>query len=662
MLFDLRDFSTALETAWDLSIDAPLPPPAPALQDEQDQLDAIVNNAILDNSSSFVAADFRKIIRYIALSNVIRGRDGDLLLVLEKLAGHFSVSAGLVPPVQGDWRIALGAGRRLLALNDFRVPDTKTENMIEGLKRLLADGHNFVLDERGIDPNSNGFSTASTTILRHLQEAGREKAFAFLEGLARLVNLYEFDQVLYSRNPANQPRVASIPFGFLWQLAARVEDRPPIVPDHNIVMHKAVAISRDLVALTAVESYGQFWALNVSTKDLDRWLADATLNDHLFSLQQWTPFITPLFLRHFFGINHDQKLRRELGWGVEDAAVLSEIVLTKASTSPGYLVTSDLQPAIPVDVSKALLRDLTHQAPSPNAKYLSPFSASQADLMFRPFSTCVSSDRFFIPTRSACGPSFYEAIVAGFRKVFPNEISNMTGDGLERATGAILKFRGLNPTVEAKKYHMNGIDGECDLVLEDDKTIIFIECKAKPITRAAMSGEMGDPTLLYLEGIVASQTQALQHETILAEHDRIAFEDHSILELKARKIIRLSMTLFDYGTLQDRFVFSHLSAALTNSELASTDSRSRKRVKKANEILDKLRCSLGIKKDMSEDAARNVWIRALPTASLSIGQLAAILVEQDDVSKLARVLSRPASFATGSVLKEYHFLRKQGLI
>ncbi|HHV68027.1 MAG TPA: hypothetical protein GXX48_10355 [Ochrobactrum intermedium] len=662
MLFNFRDFTIALETAWDLSAAVPLPPAAPALRDEEDQLNTIVRSAISDDSSSFKAADLRKLIRYIALSDVLNDRDGELLLVLEKLAGHFSVSAGLASPVQRDWCIALAAGRRLLALNNFRVANIKTDNMVKGLSRLLADGHSFVLDDRGIDPNSNGFSTASTLILQYLQQAGREKAFAFLEGLARLVNLYEFDQVLYSRNPVNQPREASIPFGFLWQLAARVEDRAPTVPDHNIVMHKAVATSRDLVAMTAVESYGQFWALNVSTNDLDRWLADATLNDHLFSLQQWTPYITPLILRHFFGTDHDEKLRRELGWGVDDVAVLAEIILRKARTSPGYLTSSDLQPAIPVEVSKALSRDLTHQAPAPNANYLTPFSATQADLMFRPFSSCVSTGRFFIPTCSASGPALYEAVVAGLRKVFPDNISNMTGDGLERATGAILKFRGLNPTIEAKKYHMNGIDGECDLVLEDEQTIIFIECKAKPITRAAMSGEMGDPTLLYLEGIVASQTQALQHETILEEHDRIEFEDNLVLNRKGRKIIRLSITLFDYGTLQDRFVFSHLSAALTNSELASTDSRLKKRVKKANEILDKLRSSLGIQKDMTEDAARNVWIRSLPTASLSIGQLAAILVEEDNVSKLARVLSRPASFATGSVLKEYHFLKKQQLI
>ncbi|ANL30112.1 hypothetical protein G9X64_32625 [Rhizobium sophorae] len=660
---NFRDFVLYLEAAWDNPGRTELPPPAVAFRDEEEQLNAMLAKVLLDDGSPFSVADLRKLIRYAALSNALTGRDGALLFVLEKIAQRFPVSQGLIKPSHERWHIALDVGRRLLALNNFRTPDSKTENMVAALQRLRDGGHSFSLDETGIDRNSDGFLTVTQQILARLTSVGRTKAFSFLEGLARRLYDYEFDQVLYSRNPKQHPRESSVPFGFLWQLTARVEGLTSIVADHNDVLHQAVALARDLVALTGIESYGQFWALSVSTRDIDQWLADATLHDHLFSLQQWTPFITPIFLRSFFGTDQDSRLRGQLGWGVEDAATASEALIREVATSPGVLTESALESVLPAETVSALLRDLTHQAPTPNNNYVSPFSAPEADLMFKPFCRAGSTADVFIPTRSAFGPACYEAVAAGLRKVLTkDEIGALTGEGLERTTGAILKFRDVHPTIEAKSYQMAGADGECDLVLEDDNTIIFIECKAKPITRTAMSGNAADAILLYLEGIVASQAQALQHQSMLESHGRIVFEDGFVLEHRARKIIRLSMTLFDYGTLQDRFVFAQLSAALTDSELVAKDPSAKKRVKKANETLEKLRKTLAIANNLNDDVSRQIWIRSLPTASLSIGQLAALLVEQNDVAKLARVLSRPASFATGSVLKEYHYLRMQQLV
>ena len=90
------------------------------------------------------------------------------------------------------------------------------------------------------------------------------------------------------------------------------------------------------------------------------------------------------------------------------------------------------------------------------------------------------------------------------------------------------------------------------------------------------------------------------------------------------------MTLHDHGTLHDRFLFAQLSS------LADLD-------------------------DGTEPDKR-FWVRALPTALLSYSHLATLLVEHASPSALARVLSKPATFATGSVLKEYHFMRTQGLL
>ncbi|MBZ9801176.1 hypothetical protein [Mesorhizobium sp. ES1-6] len=661
-----RAFISALDRAWVAAKVTVLPEAPPTLSDEKDQLQDLLTDALVERGSGFTMAGLRRFIPFLTLETILAGIDEDLPRVLRKIAQHLSVDTEIVRPGAEGWDTALAVGVRLLELNDFLSPDQQVDNMASGLRRLLVDGHRFSIGEDGIDRKSDGFITVTKHIVEKLQVAGRHDAFKFLEGFARRVHSYEFDQVLYSRNPSLTPRDASIPFGFLWQLAARASPVPTFADDPNTAMRQAIQLARDLVALIGVESYGQFWGLASATGKLDNWLAEATLHDHLFSIQQWTPFITPLFLRNFFGTEYDEDLRRKLGWGVEDVAIAAEVVLSEVPSSPGLLSASKLQKRLSEDTVSSLLIDMTHQPPSPNAEYLTPFSAPKADLMFRPLLAAMLPECVLIRSRSTFGPACCEAVAAGLRKALSeSQVSKMTGDGLERTTGAILKFCGLLPTIEAKRYRTRTLDGECDLVLEDDETVILIECKAKPITRAAMAGDTSDAVLAYLEGIVASQTQALQHQFVLENDGRIVFEDNSVLERRDRKIVRLSMTLFDYGTLQDRFIFSQLATVLASSTLTATDpsnASSTRRAKKSNEILEKLRKHLAGDANLNEDFAHRIWERSLPTASLSIGQLAVLLVDRNTVGKLAEALVKPATYASGSVLKEFYWMRKQGLL
>lgn len=540
----------------------------------------------------------------------------------------------------------------------------RADNLAAALSRLRDFGHEFQMENGAVDPASKGFLTATASIDEHLRKMGRWNSLNQIERTARAVLGYEFDQVLYGRNPTNEARAPSLPFGFLRQLAVRLPDLPAGDFDPQVEFTAAFELARDVVTLTDVESYGQFWFLGAQRADLGAWLAKATLHDHLFAQQQWTPYLTPILLRGFFGFVHDERLRSRLGWGIADIVTAVEVILENVRSSPGLISRETLEKKLPTDTVGALLRDFVHFSPAPNEHYNSPFAARSADLMFRPLLTAILPGTFIVPSASAMGPALYESVATAVRTVLsPNEVKKITGEGLEKALGTLLRFREIEPTVEGRNYSAGRTAGECDIVIEDEKTIIFLECKAKPLTRAAMAGIQEDAILAYLQGVVAGQAQALQHETVLLRDRNIRFDNGYVLEMKGRDILRLSVTLHDHGTLQDRFLFSQLSAVLATSELTGRleDPSVRERIKKPNEILRRLRQNLTADLGDAGDVDR-VWKRARPTASLSIGHIAAFLVERNTVSGLAEALRKPATFATGSVLKEYHFLRTQGLL
>lgn len=657
----------AMQDAWKACGAVELPENVNSLSSERVQLDELLSSTLECVGSGFAVRNLRQLISGAVLEAALSGQDE---LGLAKLLGvvvrYFSVDTEILPPGGAGWINALAIATRLQELWPHETRNDRLRNVESALKRLVSKGHAFNLAEGKVDRTSPGFQTATAEIMRSFDKLGQFEVFQFIEQVARSQQGYHFDQVLFGRNPSNEPREAGIPFGFLWQLAARTAVLPSGSKNPERNRQDAFELSRDLIAVIDIETYGQFWAIAAQAAPTDAWLADAVLHDHLFSLQQWSPYLTPIILRSFFGTGRDDALRSAHGWGVEDVAIAAELLVAGQTTSPRIISAALFERRLPPKTVTNLLRDLTHEPPAPNAGYTDPFAAGVHDLMFRPFLSSLLPDKYTVPSMATVGPAIYEVVAAAARNTFSkDEMAKLSGEGLENATRAVLEFRGIVPTIIAAKYLVHGQAGECDLVLEDDETIIFIECKAKAMPRGAMAGAAMDAVFTYIEGIASSQSQALQHQSLLEAHGRITFENGKVLEHVGRKIVRLSTTLFDFGTLQDRFVFSQLSATLANSKLSLTgapNKSAQKRVNNSNAILQQVRQHLSRDTGLGGDVSNWIWVRSLSTASLSLGQLATILIDHSTVSSLAEVIRKPATFATGSVLKEYHYLRVQRLV
>ncbi|MER2218877.1 hypothetical protein [Methylobacterium brachiatum] len=657
----------ALRGAFARIEEVPLPSFPEPFSDRKEEVSGQLRKVLLQPGSGFAAKKLHRLADRVSLEAALVGQPDELEALIDQIRAHLETDIEIAPPHQLDWAEALALARLSRRLVDHAGRNSRRQNISAALTRLTAGGHIFGLDDVGLDSGSSGFQTVTEEIVKVLSRLGRVETFRQLEGAARRVHGYEFDQITFGRNSSNTPREPSFPFGFLWQLAARLPDMPIASASPANDWHTALQLARDLVALTNVETYGQFWMIGATVDVLSQILANAALHDHLFSVQQWSAYLTPLLLRSFFGTSRDEKLRENLGWGIEDAAAAAEVLLQVTQASPSIITPQHLERRLPKETVDALLRDLAHTPPAPNADYKSPFDARRADLMFKPLLAGRVSATYLVPSTSTAGPAFYEAVAMALRgKLTSDEMNALTGTGLETAVGALLRFRHLEPSVQSKNYGPAEDRGECDLVVEDDQTILFLECKAKALTRAAMAGDPQDALFAYLQGVVASQAQALHHETVLRRNGQITFDDGSILEHRGREIVRVSVTLFDHGTLQDRFLFANLSGVLAAIELSASselaDKGLRKRIKKTNETLQSLRHHLT--EDLGGPASHpdRIWQRALPTASVSFAHLAIILIEHATASKLANVLRKPATFMTGSVLKEYALLRQQNLL
>ena len=609
--------------------------------------------------TGFDTHDLRSLAGAFALERAIRVSNQSNDDIIAAILPCLPAGTELKSLTDACWIDVATVGRALVTLDVYRRADQRHEAVAAAAARLVGRGFKLTLANGRVDRTGPAIAEITAAVSDRLERLALTDVLANLLGAARRVGIYDFDQYLLGRRYRQGPREPSIPFGFLLNLAVRVPDRPSTSDNTDVDWREAIELARDLAAVVDVEPYNQAWMISSAPKRLEALLNEVGLYDHLFGFRQWSICATPLLLRSFFGTAHDAVLQARFGWCVTDAVLLSEVLVRSVRTDPARLTREVLMATgLDGDTLDRMLPHFTHAKGQVNADYASPMAATKADLMFRPLIEG-EGGTYIAPAASTVGPACYEVVATALRETLtPDEMSDLVGKGTERAVSALLRFRHINPSFEGAKYNEGkSIDaGECDLVVEDDESILLIECKGKPLTRATMSGEPGAALLDYAGGVIESQIQALQHERLLHDNGEIVFGDGRCLQLRGRRVTRLSITLLDHGSLQDRFLFMNLVEPLLLT--FDPEGPNKKRYKELNEKLDKHRSEM----EAAERRSESAWQETLGAASLSSGQLAIILVEAKTVSALIERLRKPATSGSMNPLLEYHYLRTQGFL
>ena len=623
----------------------------------QDRLVAILTP---DGRSGFDTHDLRAAAGGFALERVF-GSKRVYDDIIKQILPCFGGGLELKPPIDACWVEAGEIGLGLSKLDCFTMPDQRHEAVASAARRLVGQGYGLTLADGRVERTGRAIGEITGAIRDRLGRLGLMTSLAALLTVARHRAVHEFGQYLFGRQRDVVSSEAVIPFGFLLNLAVRASDGPCTSSAPETDWREAVELARDLVAVVDVQPYNQFWAVNTQPRRVGEVLSEVGLYDHLSAFRQWALPVTPKLLGSFFGTEHDETLSEKLGWCVADAVSLTKGLVANVRTEPQRFSRADLMSAgLDGATLDRMLPYFAHRKTTVNGDYESPMDARKADLMLRPFIE-VEGGAYVAPVASTLGPACYEAVASAVRETLPSKtVSDLVGTGTERSVAALLRAVGLEPSVEGQKYNegQETDAGECDLVLEDEENVVFIECKAKPLTRATMGGEGLAAVLDYVGSVVASQAQALQHERLLRHQGEIRFDGGRCLKHKGREVTRFSVTLLDHGSLQDQFLFVNLVEPLLRSKVVVDPAERTGRVEALGEELERHRKEM----EAAEGRSRSPWAEALGAAYLSYGQLAVILSENRSVSGLVEVLRRRTTYGTMNPLFEYHCLKASGLI
>ena len=141
-------------------------------------------------------------------------------------------------------------------------------------------------------------------------------------------------------------------------------------------------------------------------------------------------------------------------------------------------------------------------------------------------------------------------------------------------------------------YKVDGVYGECDVVIETEQRVIFMEVKKKSLTALARGGSDFNILIDLANSSLAALMQSSQHENILRDTGSLTLVNNDIeytVILNSRSVERFAVTFFDYGRLQHRIVLRQFMDACYRLDFSSVDREHKTKIEKLTSDLSVFR-------------------------------------------------------------------------
>ncbi|MDW2644781.1 hypothetical protein RYZ59_14515 [Citrobacter sp. HN-141] len=198
--------------------------------------------------------------------------------------------------------------------------------------------------------------------------------------------------------------------------------------------------------------------------------------------------------------------------------------------------------------------------------------------------------------------------------------------------------------------------GESDITIETDNTIIFIEIKKKGMTRLSMSGV--DYSILsdLGGGLIHATSQCFKAERVLRCDGKINIEGSSPIIYKSQRVIKIALTLYDYGSFQDRMTIRSILTNSLGATFKGANSSIDKKLNNWKEHINELSTHIQCLKDSNQldaEPFHNLFF-------MSISQLLMILEDKGSSEGLVKALITLSSIShsTRDFYKEYSLSKK----
>lgn len=361
-----------------------------------------------------------------------------------------------------------------------------------------------------------------------------------------------------------------IPINYLLNLSLKYTGYETTKTDTNGIYGDILSDAQNLMVFNDVQPYSVFQTIFISFDAFIEYIQEIALFDSIFMPNQLRPFDVPRILKALFECVPSE-LRSNFDMELILDVIERIIELSKNNYTASIFFDSkalNLEEKYDLDSIEKTLVMLSHPEGSVNNDFYLPEQYENVDFGFKPL--IKRNEIYILLNLSWCSPAFYEALAMYLRDLYGNwsKLQTDLGYGLETFVKNELKIKGIS--YSSGNYDMP-LSGECDVVIESEDTIVFLELKTKPLTRKSRSGENIPLVIDITKSLLASQTQLGRHENTIREYGFIELENNQRIEFENRRILRISLSLLDFGGFHDWATTKRILEIMSGIELSVSD-------------------------------------------------------------------------------------------
>lgn len=459
-------------------------------------------------------------------------------------------------------------------LENLRKDYPKDYDIAISVKTLVDKGCKIEIKDSGIHIVS-GLESVVEEINEKVKTIGgivlAKSLFNHLNSLKKYSTRFERYFITREASGISFDQRPQIPFGFLLNLSLKY-------PYENLKVKKPKILLNEIIDLAIIISNGaygvqqyNFWEFHFqSGETIIQFYTDIVLWDTMFTIPQCRSSSALEICDNLFSFITHAEFQNALGFTRDDFISVSTEINKLATDihSPTIVYHSVISKSLKqIDKSKiqVILDLLSHQS-GVNTKYNLPSDYTSINFWKKPLLK-LGATKFLLMNQSWCAPNYFEAIASPLRTNFKSlnrNLDNELGGQLEIYLQSKLTTKGIS--FMTGDYDVDGLHGECDLLIESEKAIILIEFKKKVLTGKAKSGVDTELLIDLSKSILDAQIQAGRTEIILREkgHITMTAKDGRIqtVSLNGRYIERVALTQLEFGGFHDRSIFKHLLIAL----------------------------------------------------------------------------------------------------
>jgi hypothetical protein len=526
--------------------------------------------------------------------------------------------------------------------------------------RLRHAGYSIERTGHKIHLSEDMQSRLISTIEKLLSEIGGlnfiGQAYNRLNGYDKRQERYHFVAPKLNVQDGQQPL---IPIGYLFLLAIKhYSNGQSKGVFEKLNFEACVAMARDYAIILDVQDYAHYPHFPLVPKELIETLQKMALSDSLFKTPQLRGSDV---VKIIYGLIDSEALdtHSEENWTLRQAIQVIDAILTWSAErrGPVRIRARDVRklcPSVEGNLVDTILANvLSHPEVGANQKFSRPTDAPTmtpgdgndmgADFAQRPLLRYTEKS-FMLMDRSACAAAFIESIFSRIRNRNKN-FDRKLGTKIERFVRDVLLQHNI-PSCGGV-YRTGAEEGECDVVVETNDVIIFIEIKKKPLTRRARAGSDFNLVLDLAQSLLDAQVQAGNHEIRLQCNGFLDLNENGQvhrIELKGRSVERIALSFSDFGSFHDRLFLEKILNALVQINFGTPYAQYKKNFEAINELISILRKQNEVLYPADGVQRRpyfNCWFFSLP-------QLLVLLDKVDGPEAFRGTLWATRNIATGS--------------